>query len=316
MPDTKSFQLPQEFLIVGAAAQTGILKEIKNNPRTLEELAATTQADQRALWTVVEALVALGYLAYDGQKIRLTAEADNIFFNPGHQEYIGFSFMHTYNLIKTWTQLPEVLQSGKPVSRRDIPRHTEHFITAMSHYARQSAPQIVDFCLKDLPPNPRVLDVGGGPLTMAVAFAERGARVTVLDLPDVVDMMQPQLAAGLPVKLVEGDFTQGLPPGPYDLVYLGNICHIYGAQENKKLFKDTANILAPAGQIVINDMLRGTGVGPALFGVNMLVNTDNGGAWTYEEYTTWLAAAGFSAAPWVEVGGRQLIKAAGPNPAG
>ena len=310
MPDTASFQLPQEFLIVGAAVQIGLLSEIKTNPCTLEELASRTQADQRALWTVVEALVALGYLAYDGQKIRLTGEADNIFYNPGHQEYIGFTFMHTYNLINRWTRLPEVLQSGKPASRQNIPKCTEHFITAMSKYARQSAPQIVDFCLKELPANPRVLDVGGGPLTMAIAFAGRGAKVTVLDLPEVVDMMRPQLTAGLPVELVEGDFTRGLPPGPYDLVYLGNICHIYGAQENKKLFKDTANILAPAGQIVINDMLRGTGVGPALFGINMLINTDNGGAWTYEEYKTWLATAGFSAAPWVEVGGRQLIKAA------
>ncbi|KAF1085793.1 O-methyltransferase [Sporotomaculum syntrophicum] len=309
MPNTESFQLPQEFLIVGAAVQTGLFEELKSNPCTLKELTAKTNSDYRALWTVVEALIALKYLVYDGDKIKLTEEADNIFFNPEHEQYTGFSFMHTYNIMKVWTQLPEVINSGKPVVKKDPSEHNKHFIKAMSHFARQSASQIVVYCLKDLPANPRVLDVGGGPLTYANAFARNGARVTIQDLPEVIDMMQPELDKELAIKMVKGDFTQGLPPGPYDLVYLGNVCHIYGEQENRKLFQDAAHELEPGGQIVINDMIRDTGVMPALFAVNMLINTASGGTWTFEQYKTWLAAAGCEAAPWEEVGGRQLIKA-------
>jgi len=70
-----------------------------------------------------------------------------------------------------------------------------------------------------------------------------------------------------------------------------------------------AQELQQGGQIVINDMIRGTGVWPAIFGVNMLINTVSGGTWTYDQYKTWLADAGFSTAPWQEIGGRQLIKA-------
>ena len=205
--------------------------------------------------------------------------------------------------------MPEVMKSGKPVPKKGVPGHSKHFITAMSHHAQKSASQIIDYCLRDLPAHPRVLDIGGGPLTYALAFAKRGARVVVLDLPEVVEMMQPGLDPALPVGMVKGDFTRGLPQGPYDLVYLGNVCHIYGVQENRKLFQDAAHELEPGGQIVINDMIRGTGVMPALFGVNMLINTPTGGTWTYEQYQTWLSEAGFSVAPWCEVGGRQLIKA-------
>lgn len=309
MPNTGSFQVPQEFLIVGAAVQTGLFDELKKEPCSLEELAAKTNIDPRALWTVVEALVALKYLEYDAGRVRFTAEADNIFFNPGHEQYTGFAFMHAYNLMKAWIRLPEVMTSGKPVPKDDASGHTRHFIKAMSHHAQKSAPQIVDYCLKDLPANPRVLDVGGGPLTYAKAFAARGATVTVLDLPQVIDMMQPELDTKLPIKLVKGDFTVGLPPGPYDLVYLGNVCHIYGETENRKLFLDAAREMEPGGQMVINDMIRGTGVWPALFAVNMLVNTTSGGTWTFKQYETWLAAAGFRAAPWEEVAGRQVIKA-------
>ena len=32
MPNTASFQLPQEFLIVGAAVQTGLFEELKTLP--------------------------------------------------------------------------------------------------------------------------------------------------------------------------------------------------------------------------------------------------------------------------------------------
>ncbi|MDD3653610.1 MAG: class I SAM-dependent methyltransferase [Desulfotomaculaceae bacterium] len=309
MPNSASFQLPQEFLIVGAAAQTGLFEELKNAPCTLEELTAKTKSDRRALWTVVEALVVLKYLQYDGDKIKLTAEAYNTFFNPGYDHYTGFSFMHAYNLIKAWIQLPEVINSGKPVSKKDAPRHTQDFIRAMSHHARQSAAQIADYCLKDLPAGARVLDVGGGPLTYALAFAGKKATVTILDLPDVIDLMQPELDRNLPIKMIKGDFTIGLPTGPYDLVYLGNVCHIYGEQENRKLFEDAAKELEPGGQIVINDLIRGTGDMPAIFAVNMLINTPAGGTWTFEQYKSWLTAAGFSTAPWEEVAGRQLIKA-------
>ena len=45
------------------------------------------------------------------------------------------------------------------------------------------------------------------------------------------------------------------------------------------------------------------------FAVNMLVNNDSGGTWTYEQYESWLEDAGFTVAPYTEVGENQLIKA-------
>ena len=100
--------------------------------------------------------------------------------------------------------------------------------------------------------------------------------VTVLDLPEVIDMMQPELDKNLPIKLVKGDFTIELPADHTIWFYLGNVCHIYGEQENRKLFIDAAKELVPGGRIVINDLIRGTGVRPAVFAVNMLINTPSG----------------------------------------
>lgn len=309
MPDPAAFQLPQEFLLVGAAVEIGLFDEIKKGSSTLQELSVRLDVDYRALWTVTEALVELGYVVYsDNEQIELTKEAENIFYNLAHSDYTGFSFMHGYNLITSWIQLPEVIKTGKPASRKDKGRHSKDFIRAMSYHAQRSAALIADYCMRGLPAGRKILDVGGGPLTYAKAFAERGAAVTVLDLPEVIDMMSSELDQALPVKMVKGDFTVGLPAGPYDLVYLGNVCHIYGEKENRKLFIDAAKETVKGGHIIISDMIRGTGARAAVFAVNMLINTVSGGTWTYEQYKVWLEDAGFRVCPWEEVGGAQLIR--------
>ncbi|WP_238492518.1 methyltransferase [Desulfotruncus alcoholivorax] len=308
IPNVSSFQLPQEFLIVGAAVTNGLFDALKDGPYTLVELADKTGSDLRALWVVVEALVALGYLKHEAPCISLTDEAYSIFYDENSEQYVGFGFMHAYNLMHSWLQLPKVLESGKPATReRRSGLRLKSFILAMRRNASPGAQEIVDFCLKDLPQSPAVLDVGGGPLTYALAFVERGAEVTVLDTPEVVDLMLPGLDPGLPIHMVKGDFTVALPRGPYDLVYLGNVCHIYGEKENRKLFREAAAELNPGGRVVINDIIRGTGVRAAVFGVNMLVNTECGGTWTYNQYKTWLEEAGFMVTPVSEVAGRQLI---------
>lgn len=309
MPNVDDLELPEELLILGAAVKIGLFDTIKDNPQTLEELSSRTGCDLRALWTVTEALKALEYLEYEAGRIRMTGEAYSMFYDQNNEKYTGFSFMHIYDLISRWLELPSVLRSGRHPPREESPEELKNFISAMTHYAKKSAPQIVEYCLRGLPENVRILDVGGGPLTYAVAFAQKGAVVTVLDLPEVIDMKKPELDSNLPISMVKGDFTVGLPEGPFDLIYLGNICHIYGEKENRKLFSDAARELQKSGRVVVNDIIRGTGPWAALFAVNMLVNTSSGGTWTYEQYRKWLQDAGFSVSKWEEIGDSQLITA-------
>ncbi len=309
LPDFKSFKLPENFLIVGAAVETGIFGELKDRALTLNELTVATGANQRALRIVTEALVSLGYLAHDNGMIKLTPGCYSVLYDQESPDYQGFAFMHTYKLLPRWLELPNILKTGKPVQKMGDPAEQEYFIEAMSHYASEGATEIAAYCLQDLPANPEVLDIGGGPLTNARAFARKGVKVTILDLPEVVEMMEPEIEPGLPIKMVKGNFTVDLPDGPFDLAYLGHICHIIGEKENRKLLRDVAGKLKNGGTIVINDFIRGTGPGPDTFAVNMLVNTDSGGTWTYEQYKTWLEDAGFTVFPYATVSDSQLIKA-------
>jgi len=303
------FNLPQELLILGAAVNTGIIEKLAEKPMTVDELAAAINADARAVWVVTEALAELGYLAREGAKLKLSGEVNDMLYNKESANYSGFSFMHRYNLIKSWIHLPEVILTGKPYTGERGPEHVKYFMDAMSHGARQAVGEIAGFCLEGLGKGVKVLDVGGGPLTYARTFASLGAKVTVLDLPDVVDHMSPLITAEENIEMVPGDFNVGLPAGPFDLLFLGNICHIFGEPENRELFKKATAVLSPGGRLVVVDFIRGANPFAAVFAVNMLVNTKSGGTWTYDQYNAWLSDAGFSDIELNTLGGRHLLTA-------
>ncbi len=309
MPDQSLSIVPQELLILGAAVKTGMIDALYRRPMSVEELTAEIDADGRAVRVVVDALEALAYVEREGAKVRLTEEAANKFYNREANNYMGFSFMHRYNIINSWIHLPEVIRSGQPHPREEDPESLKFFMASMGHNSRESAPVVADFILEGNGEGLEILDVGGGPLTYARAFASLGARVTILDLPEVVDYMSTFLTGTEGIVMVPGDFNLALPPGPFDLVYLGNVCHIFGEHENRELFKKAAAVLSPDGRIAVVDFIRGTSSMAAVFGVNMLVNTENGGTWTLEQYSTWLGDAGFCNVTFQEVGGRQLLLA-------
>jgi len=304
----KIMAIPQELLILGAAVKSGILETLRKNT-TCEDLAKELSLNPRAVWMIVEALADLGYVTRNDETVTLSEEARNLIYNPDAPNYIGFAFMHRYNLLRSWVQLPEIIASGQPASRDNDPENTRYFMEGMRLGADKSAPKVADFLLTDCVKGVRMLDIGGGPLIYASAFAARGAKVTVLDLPPVVQLMQVK-ADQVGITLFPGDFNLGLPAGPFDLAYLGNICHVFGETENRELFQKVSQVLVPVGRIAIMDMVRGTNPFASVFGVNMLVNTTNGGTWTLDQYTDWLAGAGFQDVKLYEVAGLQIITAA------
>ncbi|SPF43708.1 O-methyltransferase family protein [Candidatus Desulfosporosinus infrequens] len=307
MPDDKIMALPQELLILGAAVKTGMVEALRQYT-TYTTLVEKLNLNPRAVWMVLEALVDLGYVTKQGETVTLSEETRKMIYDPAAPNYVGFAFMHRYNLIRSWVQLPEIMTSGQLATRDQDPENTRYFMEAMRHGAEKSAPVIAEYLLADPDKGMRVLDIGGGPLIYGSAFSARGAKVTVLDLPPVVQLMQEK-ADKAGITLFPGDFNLGLPSGPFDLVYLGSICHIFGETENRELFKKVSQVLVTGGNIAIVDMVRGTNPYAAVFGVNMLVGTVNGGTWTLDQYTEWLTSAGFRDVKFNELAGRQIITA-------
>ena len=97
----------------------------------------------------------------------------------------------------------------------------------------------------------------------------------------------------------------------FDIVFMGNICHIYSEEGNKRLLKNVTKFLRKGGLVAIEDFVRGRSPDAEMFAVNMLANTDGGGTWTEAQYREWLESVGFHGIEITDIAGRekQLITA-------
>jgi SAM-dependent methyltransferase len=284
----------QEAVVVGCAKQERILEAVADGNSSADEVASRLGLSPRAVHVLLLALAELGIVVEDGNGFRLLEEHRGPLLDRAHPDYAGGLVVHRFELIRNWGRMPEILKTGSSIEEdsEEGSEGKETFIYSMRRLAKPGVGAVAAILLSRLPKNAHILDIGGGPGTYAEAFAEDGARVTVFDLPEVIELMKEHLdAAG--ISAVGGDFNEGLPEGPFDAAYLGNVSHIYGPEENLALMKRVAGSLSPGGLIAIRDFVRELSKGAALFAVNMLVNTESGNVYAEEDYKGWLSAAGF-----------------------
>ncbi len=292
-------------ILLDTALRSGLLEAVARKPRWAPKVACDLGMDPRAVYVVLSALCELGFLEDEGEGgFRLREEHRGPLLDPDHSGYAGGIVAHRRGLIESWTRLPGILETGEPVEDRTSPDFagTETFIRALRRSAKDGAEEISEAILSLLPEGASILDVGGGPGTNAEAFVRQGhareagsgggARVTVFDRPEVIELMQDRLAAA-GIASVAGDMNEGLPEGPFDAIYFGNTSHMYGPEENRELFARMRRSLAPGGVLAIREFVRGTSPEAALFAVNMLVLTPRGNTYTASEYGGWLRDAGF-----------------------
>jgi SAM-dependent methyltransferase len=149
-----------------------------------------------------------------------------------------------------------------------------------------------------------------------VLFRSRcGVRATLFDRPAVMPIAEEFLGdEAKDIALVGGDLTAALPPGPFDLVLLANVLHIYDPEINARVIREAYDIVTPGGVIAIQNYLWGRGRRSAMFAVNMLQSAENGGVWSEAMYRGWLSDAGFAKIETfdLETGDSQLMLATRP----
>ena len=211
--------------------------------------------------------------------------------DPADAAFVGDRLLHLHDLFVRWVQLPAVLRDGGPVRFERTAQSLRAFIGSMRMGARERARPLADQLAALFPATKTVLDVGGGPSTLALAFREQGWQVTVLDFPEVIDLMAEDLErAG--IAAIKGDATHGMPAQSFDLVYCGNLFHSMSPAECGQVVEGVAAALVSGGALAIHDFLRSTGLAASLFAVNMLVATSAGDVYGEEDYRRWCAAAG------------------------
>jgi hypothetical protein len=211
---------------------------------------------------------------------------------------------HQGNCLRRWSQLAQVVKTGKPATRtasiRGEAADYASFIEAMDNISAPMAGKIV----ADLQPLrfKHLLDVGGASGSWTIAFlnANASATATIFDLPQVMPQAQARIgAAGLQnrVTLVGGNYESDALPAGADLAWISAIVHSNSREANRRLFAATHKALVANGLVLVRDIImdesRTSPPSGALFAVNMLTGTAQGGTFTFDELREDLESAGF-----------------------
>jgi predicted O-methyltransferase YrrM len=291
---------------------------VGHDSSTAAEAARRMDTNPRATEMLLNALVALGLLGKSDGRFHLN-ELSGRYLAEGSPEDERAGLMHYVNLWHRWSTLTECVRTGTrsdaPGSRRERDsRRTESFIAAMHWMAAETALPVV--AALDLKGVRRMLDLGGGSGAFAIAFAQAypDLKVTVFDLPDVIQLTKGYVAeAGLSDRIDTrpGDMTTDDLGSGHDVVFVSSICHMFGPEQNVSLFERIFDSLQGGGRIAVRDfILSDDKTSPpfgALFALNMLVNTAKGASYSRAEYVGWLEQAGFRSPRLIDIPGNAAV---------
>jgi 3-hydroxy-5-methyl-1-naphthoate 3-O-methyltransferase len=308
-------------VVLEAAIRHRVFDVLDGAPKTLKETAAATGASERGLRAVMNVLVGLNFLAkVDGQRYALTPESETFLVStkPGFQG--GFLRHASGQLIPKWLRLNEIVSTGKPaVSVNQEGEGSDFFQRFVVDIFPMSYPSALalakHLALNQYVGGVKVLDLAAGSGVWGIALAQSSDRVTVtaVDWADVLPATRETVGRfGLPDRFtfVSGDLLTADFGHGHNVATLGHILHSEGEARSRSLLRKTFESLAPGGTIAIAEFLvNADRMGPVMslfFAANMLVNTDDGDAYSFEEIRGWLMEAGFTDA--------RLLEAPGPSP--
>ncbi len=295
-------------LVLEAAIRHRVFDVLDSGPKTIHQVRAATGASQRGLRAIMNALVGLEFLVKDTQdhySLDPESAAFLVSAKPGFQ---GGLIRHcSEHLIPKWLRLNEIVATGKPVEavNQEAPG-SEFFqkfvndIFPMSFPAAQVLAQ--HLAIDGSRSSARVLDLAAGSGVWGIALAQSSehVRVTAVDWPDVIPITRKTVARfGLSDRFsfVEGDLLQVDFGTGSNVATLGHILHSEGGERSRALLSKTYGALEPGGTIAIAEFLvnpdRTAPLNGLFFAVNMLVNTENGDTYSFEEISSWLTEAGF-----------------------
>ncbi|MFE2210470.1 methyltransferase [Streptomyces canus] len=213
---------------VRAAARLGVADALDDSPLAVEDLAAAVKTEPKTLRRLLRALSCYGLFAErpDGtfahtDMSRLLREDD-----PNSLRAIALWCTEPWTW-DAWPLLDEAVRTGRnvvedlygkeffPYLNEDAPESADVFNRAMTTSSVQSARDVAQFL--DLSGSASVADIGGGQGHVVASLLEKYPALhgTLLDLPRVVDNVDPRLRAGGALadrtRLVPGDCREAVP---------------------------------------------------------------------------------------------------------
>jgi ubiquinone/menaquinone biosynthesis C-methylase UbiE len=306
-------------LIISAGVSNKVFDSLEDDAKTPEQVAEEAGASVRALRILMNALVGLGLLKKDRKgKYSLTPESAAFLLSKKPGTHAGFFGTIAPQLISRWLRLSDIVREGRPaVAVNQETEGTEFFsqlvenIIPMSHPPAQ---KLGDHLKVAKAKNEiRVLDLAAGSGIWGIALAQKSpwVRVIAVDWPGMIPTTKritQKFGVGDRFNYIEGDISEANFGSGYDIATLGHILHSEGEDRSRQLLVKTLRALKSGGTVAIAEWLvnddRTKPLPSLMFAVQMLVNTEKGDTFSFNEIKNWLEEAGF----------KKVRKLAAPGP--
>jgi ubiquinone/menaquinone biosynthesis C-methylase UbiE len=308
-------------LIISAAVNNKVFDTLQRGPKTIEQVTKETGGSARGLRAIMDALVGLELLKKDRRsRYSLTPESHAFLISEKPGTLAGFFGSILPVMISRWLRLTDVVRDGRPaVAVNQESEGTEFFsqlVETIIPMSYPSAQRLGDHLKIAKAKDPvRVLDVAAGSGIWGIALTQKSPqiRVTAVDWPGMIPTTQ-RITEKFGVRhrfdFIEGDLLEANFGSGYGLATLGHILHSEGEKRGRQLLKKTFRVLKSGGIIAIAEWLvnddRTKPLPSLMFSVQMLVNTERGGTFSFNEIKEWLEDAGFKQV--------RKLEAPGPSP--
>jgi len=293
-----------EARAIQAAVELGVFEALGQS-RDAASVARAVKADPRATELLLDALAAIGLLKKESALYGLN-ETSAMYLVKRSPKYLGGMIRFDSSLWNCWGELAQSIRSGTSARAADMyqntPEETERFIAGMDSLVRARGDAEIVLEKLDLSSTQTLLDIGSGPATYPIHFCRKYPALTaaVFDLPATLKTTEKFVRAaelGDRIELISGDYRTDEIPGEYQMVFLSNIIHGEGAEENGRLMGKLYGCLGEGGRIVIKDHIlneaRTHPASGAVFALLMLLTTERGKCYSFTEVKGWLESAGF-----------------------
>jgi hypothetical protein len=279
-----------------------IFSKLADGPATAKEVAKLCNSDERGIELILIACVGLGLLEKNEDRFGNGPVAQT-FLVKGSPRYQGGIVSMFEDWVSPWAKLKNAVVQGRPVVEKQHDKGdeaTRTYIMGMLYRGIPQAKLLADEV--PLSAHQRLLDVGGGPGIFSIILTEKnpGLKADVFDLPqtlrvtrDIIKDFQAQDR----VDTKEGSYLQDPFGQGYDVVLLSSMISQEGPDVIKNIIKKSYDAMASGGVILIQEQFLETDKsGPllaALIGINQLIHTPAGRAYSAKEVADWAAEIGF-----------------------
>jgi ubiquinone/menaquinone biosynthesis C-methylase UbiE/predicted transcriptional regulator len=268
---------PAIFQTARIMLKFGIMDYLRDseNGLTIEEVASKANISVYAAKCLLEASLSIGIVLIDADSNRFTISKTGWFLINDPATRVNINFNHDVNY-RGWFNLEESLLEGKPIGLKtlgewptvyeglsSLPKQVQKSWFDFDHfYSDHSFDQALEIVFSNKPKT--LLDVGGNTGRWALRCVDYDAdvKVTILDLPQQIKMMQDNVKGqhgaeridGLGVNLLD-ESTEMPSDRKFEAIWMSQFLDCFSEEQIVSILKRAAKVMDANSRLYIMETL-------------------------------------------------------------